>query len=147
MSSYGYIKHSELSHHGIKGQKWGIRRYQNSDGSLTAEGRERYLVVGKKYEKLNRRGYRNPKTRADAISIIKYDRDKSQKNGNTVSSGFNIGNHTEQSIVHFPDKNGIIALSYSRVPGHGDIYVKGPGNINDLNLNNLFKKPPRKIED
>lgn len=31
-----------LSHHGILGQKWGIRRYQNSDGSLTAEGRTRY---------------------------------------------------------------------------------------------------------
>lgn len=31
-----------LMHHGIKGQKWGVRRYQNSDGSLTDEGRERY---------------------------------------------------------------------------------------------------------
>lgn len=31
-----------ISHHGIKGQKWGIRRYQNSDGSLTDEGRRRY---------------------------------------------------------------------------------------------------------
>lgn len=28
-----------LAHHGIKGQKWGVRRYQNKDGSLTAEGR------------------------------------------------------------------------------------------------------------
>lgn len=34
---------SFLEHHGIKGQKWGIRRYQNEDGSLTPEGRERYL--------------------------------------------------------------------------------------------------------
>lgn len=33
---------SELSHHGIKGQKWGVRRFQNEDGSLTKEGRERY---------------------------------------------------------------------------------------------------------
>jgi hypothetical protein len=32
-----------LAHHGIKGQKWGIRRYQNEDGSLTPEGKERYL--------------------------------------------------------------------------------------------------------
>lgn len=31
-----------LQHHGIKGQKWGIRRYQNPDGTLTAEGRKRY---------------------------------------------------------------------------------------------------------
>jgi len=33
-----------LSHHGIKGQKWGVRRYQNNDGSLTAQGRRKYNV-------------------------------------------------------------------------------------------------------
>ena len=33
-----------LVHHGILGQKWGVRRYQNPDGTLTAEGRERYDV-------------------------------------------------------------------------------------------------------
>ena len=32
----------ELYHHGIKGQKWGIRRYQNSDGTLTPAGKRRY---------------------------------------------------------------------------------------------------------
>ena len=31
-----------IAHHGIKGQKWGIRRYQNPDGSLTPEGIKRY---------------------------------------------------------------------------------------------------------
>lgn len=30
-----------LAHHGIKGQKWGVRRFQNEDGSLTPDGRER----------------------------------------------------------------------------------------------------------
>ena len=32
---------NNLQHHGIKGQKWGIRRYQNKDGSLTPAGRKR----------------------------------------------------------------------------------------------------------
>ena len=31
-----------LMHHGIKGMHWGIRRYQNKDGSLTPEGKKRY---------------------------------------------------------------------------------------------------------
>ena len=31
-----------LEHHGILGQKWGIRRFQNKDGSLTAKGKKRY---------------------------------------------------------------------------------------------------------
>ena len=31
-----------LMHHGVKGQKWGVRRYQNEDGSLTAKGKQKY---------------------------------------------------------------------------------------------------------
>lgn len=41
MWQYNYYN-NELKHHGIIGQKWGIRRFQNSDGTLTAEGRRRY---------------------------------------------------------------------------------------------------------
>lgn len=37
-----------LYHHGIKNQKWGVRRYQYEDGTLTPEGRKRYLK-GEKY--------------------------------------------------------------------------------------------------
>ena len=36
------VAHNELYHHGILGQKWGIRRYQNPDGTLTEEGKIRY---------------------------------------------------------------------------------------------------------
>lgn len=39
-----YLKTKELYHHGIKGQKWGYRRYQNEDGTFTEAGKERYNV-------------------------------------------------------------------------------------------------------
>ena len=34
---------NELCHHGVKGQKWGVRRYQNPDGSLTDAGKRRQV--------------------------------------------------------------------------------------------------------
>ena len=37
--TYGY-----LMHHGVKGMRWGVRNYQNADGSLTAAGKARYQV-------------------------------------------------------------------------------------------------------
>lgn len=36
------MENNELQHWGIKGQKWGVRRYQNADGTLTAAGKKRY---------------------------------------------------------------------------------------------------------
>lgn len=45
---YTIERNSEyLAHHGILGQKWGVRRYQNPDGTLTEEGKKRYLRNGK----------------------------------------------------------------------------------------------------
>jgi len=41
----------EIYHHGILGMHWGIRRYQNKDGSLTEEGRKRYSSEQTQYKK------------------------------------------------------------------------------------------------
>lgn len=42
----------ELTHHGVLGMKWGVRRFQNADGSLTPAGKKR---VSKQYEQLSKK--------------------------------------------------------------------------------------------
>lgn len=37
-----------IAHHGVKGQKWGVRRYQNPDGTLSDEGKRHYGVGNNK---------------------------------------------------------------------------------------------------
>lgn len=64
-----------LEHHGIKGQRWGTRRFQNEDGSLTAEGRERYGVESKEKS-------------GSAASSKRYP--LHDKQGNRVSVGANV---------------------------------------------------------
>ena len=51
MSTWTCTRQGELYHHGIKGQKWGVRRFQNKDGSLTPAGKKRYDEpnVGRKF--------------------------------------------------------------------------------------------------
>lgn len=45
-----YYEDNYLVHHGIKGQKWGVRRYQNPDGTYTEAGRKRYDIRADKAE-------------------------------------------------------------------------------------------------
>lgn len=66
---------NSLYHHGIKGQHWGIRRYQNYDGSLTQKGMKRYNASLEKYNDANdkyketKKAYKEGKaTKADVVN-------------------------------------------------------------------------------
>lgn len=162
------LKYSdELYHWGIKGQKWGIRRFQNPDGTLTPEGRKRYSISDKEYEtgKKYYRGngkYKVPpfkqsdrkKIEKTLESILKFDAERigdfsgraNRIGGYFDGKEFGIFSKTTNPIYHYTDNNGKIALSYSKIPMYGNVYVKGSGNINDIDLNSIFKKVPNKVK-
>lgn len=48
-----------LEHHGIKGMKWGVRRFQNKDGSYTNEGKRRYGSAAKQLTSSPKSRYAN----------------------------------------------------------------------------------------
>lgn len=72
----------DLVHHGVKGQKWGVRRYQNADGSLNRKGKMRYLYNG------GLSGRKN-------INLLKQDIDSDLKSGNLKKTSEAINKNTE----------------------------------------------------
>lgn len=58
-NNYILTSNGELYHYGIKGQKWGVRRYQNKDGSLTPAGKKRLAKNERELDQLNARLFKN----------------------------------------------------------------------------------------
>lgn len=65
--NYGPARSDELCHHGIKGMKWGVRRYQNYDGSYTKRGLERYRKSEAKYDEAKAR-YKSARSEGNKVS-------------------------------------------------------------------------------
>ena len=66
---------NELYHHGIKGQKWGVRRFENYDGTLTQAGKDRYGYKNTERRRSNNKNsikdfYRKHKTAINATAAI-----------------------------------------------------------------------------
>ena len=80
-----------LYHHGVKGQKWGVRRYQNKDGSLTEAGRNRVKGANRKSNLIKEQLGLD----VDKKSFYKHDRKASK--GVKLSKG--------QSVYHVTPKD------------------------------------------
>ena len=105
----------ELYHYGILGQKWGRRRYQNEDGSYTAEGRERYGMKDYRNSKMNEPGIKGAIRRGAVAGVSgetadkwltqkKYGKDKpptsaAERVGGKAKDSLEAGEHAARTVA------------------------------------------------
>ena len=71
-----FNEYEYLCHHGILGMKWGVRRYQNKDGSLTSAGKSRYMTPDKSDSAVTKRVKNDYNTLSDQEFMNKYKTSK-----------------------------------------------------------------------
>ena len=103
-----------ITHSGIKGMKWGVRRYQNEDGTLTEAGKKRYARDARekefnKYDESTGKYYKSSKKNgrteleADANRYAKEDLARTKRlTDETAGLARNLKNANDQSIRNKP---------------------------------------------
>ncbi len=101
-----YEENQYLVHYGIKGQKHGVRRFQNEDGTLTAEGKDRY--AGKKdyshkdgriIRDLAKSSWYARRTVAEKIASGKGERAKAQRQANADRKAYEDHTSTKRLVA------------------------------------------------
>lgn len=121
---------NSLSHHGIKGQKWGVRRYQNEDGSLTDAGKKKYGVkVARKYYRINRL-QREQENTSSFKKYRKYDK-KIRKTATRMDRASHMVSKAEieagkAKVASFRKKRNITVAAAAPLISAGAMFVAGP---------------------
>ena len=114
-----------LEHHGIRGMKWGVRRYQNEDGSLTTAGKQRYGVN-------EGEGTRTTSAR------------KMQRDINNLDRGYANVAAEKRAANKQLNKRLIKTLSYSEKKGYGPDFQSHRDS--DKKLNRLMNKTEKSLK-
>ena len=96
----------ELYHHGVKGMKWGVRRFQNKDGSMTDIGKKRYARDARekefnKYDESSGKYYKQSKKngRSDLeFDANRYAKEDAERSKRLVDSSRNLSNDLKRTV-------------------------------------------------
>lgn len=101
---------NQLQHHGIKGMHWGVRRFQNEDGTLTAQGRRRYQKGEKMDEndssdsKTTRKVKHDYNTMSDSQFLRKYKASKETYRKRVNKHGDPLNTKKQRLLTRQEDK-------------------------------------------
>ena len=148
-----------LKHHGVKGQKWGVRRYQNKDGSLTPAGmkrykdevnsKERYIKKGTEIQNISKNQLRlnNGHHKGNRLYAAYTDYDKDEYT--SMMGNFMYGGDSAYKNTFVVKKDMKVASDQDVAKAFKELVKKDPGGVakdiaNAYNENALFLRKAEK---
>lgn len=130
MWKYNYT--DELYHHGIVGMKWGVRRYQNKDGSLTSTGKKRRSIgqvyTDHKKKKLQKERLEKARATREANRKAAAEREELIRSGDAKAILKNKNKFTNEELQRAIDRLELerkLSEASSRQVKAGEKFVKG----------------------
>lgn len=134
-----YYDTNYLSHHGTKGMRWGVRRYQNKDGSLTLAGRKRYTKEEPHEDYKKAHSKKSIKQMSDSELKQINKRLEAESNYKRLTKKKNIG---EKAVKTFISTAGTITAAIAAYGTYKTLANKGLDKIGDMVVSSINLNGP-----
>ena len=116
---YDNFYNDELYHHGIKGMKWGVRRYRNADGSLTSAGKKLNKTRNGQSTALSTIG----KVASKQVEKSRERAEKKRKSYEKTTDMFGVGGSAIRSYAEYKSKKFAKGMLAGMVNAAANVYI------------------------